>query len=238
MTARERVTRAMILAAGRGERMRPLTLTCPKPLLEAGGRPLIVWHLERLARAGVTDVVVNLSWLGERIPAALGDGSGFGLRLHYVDEGPEPLETGGGIVNALAHFGEGPFAVVNGDVWTDAPVPLAPAPGRLAHLVLVPNPPQHPRGDFGLEAGECRYDGPRRHTFSGIASYRPELFRGQPPGKRPLKPLLDRAIHAGLATAELYRGRWTDVGTPERLAALDAELRGAAPRGADRAASA
>jgi MurNAc alpha-1-phosphate uridylyltransferase len=218
-------TRAMILAAGKGERMRPLTLDRPKPLLEVGGRPLIVWHLERLAAAGVRDVVVNLSWLGHLIPAALGDGTRWGVQLHYVDEGPEPLETGGGIRNALHLLGDAPFVVVNGDVWTDCAIPPLPAPGVHAHLVLVPNPEHHPRGDFALESGECRLEGAVRHTYSGIASYRPEAFRPLAPGRFPLKPLLDRAIHAGRATAELHRGRWTDVGTPARLAALDAELR-------------
>lgn len=220
------VRRAMILAAGKGERMRPLTLHTPKPLLEVGGRPLIVWHIERLARAGIREIVINLSWLGDRIPAALGDGSRFGTRLTFVDEGPEPLETGGGLRNALPLLGEAPFVVVNGDVWTDSPVPPDPAPGVLAHLVLVRNPAHNLRGDFAIENGECRIDGPVRHTFSGVASYRPELFAPLATGRFPLKPVLDRAIHAGRATAELHTGRWTDVGTPERLAALDAELRG------------
>jgi MurNAc alpha-1-phosphate uridylyltransferase len=219
----------MILAAGRGERMRPLTLEKPKPLLEVGGKPLLVWHVERLAAAGIRELVVNLSWLGDRIPAALGDGTRYGVRLQYVDEGPEPLETGGGIRNALHLLGDGPFVVVNGDVWTDAPVPPLPAPGRLAHLVLVRNPEHHPRGDFALECGECRLEGPRRHTFAGVASYRPELFASLPAGRFPLKPILDRAIHSGRATAELHGGRWTDVGTPARLVALDAELRGRSP---------
>lgn len=227
MSARTAVPpRAMILAAGKGERMRPLTLQTPKPLLEVGGRPLIVWHLERLAAAGVLEIVVNLSWLGDRIPMALGDGTRWGVRLHYVDEGPEPLETGGGIRNALPLLGDAPFVVVNGDVWTDAPVPPLPGPGRHAHLVLVRNPDHHPRGDFALENGECRIDGPVRHTFSGIASYSPDAFRPLAPGRFPLKPILDRAIHAGRATAELHEGRWTDVGTPARLDALDRELRG------------
>jgi MurNAc alpha-1-phosphate uridylyltransferase len=215
----------MILAAGKGERMRPLTLTTPKPLLPVGGKPLIVWHVERLVAAGIADIVVNLSWLGAKIPAALGDGARFGARLRYLDEGPEPLETAGGIVNALDFFGDAPFVVVNGDVWTDAPVPPAPPPGRLAHLVLVANPDHHPRGDFALECGECRLEGPRRHTFSGVASYRPALFHGCAPGRRPLKPILDRAIHAGFATGALHRGRWTDVGTPERLAQLNETAR-------------
>jgi MurNAc alpha-1-phosphate uridylyltransferase len=220
-----RPTRAMLLAAGRGERMRPLTATLPKPLLAAGGKPLIVWHLERLARGGVTVVAINVSWLGGQLRAALGDGRAFGLHIEWYDEGPEPLETAGGIRNALALFGDEPFAVVNGDVYTDLPLPPpAPAPGRLAHLVLVPNPAEHPRGDFGLECGELRVDGARRYTFAGIASYRPALFAGLVPGRRPMRPVWDRAAHAGLVTAELYGGRWVDVGTPERLAALNASL--------------
>ena len=221
------LTRAMLLAAGRGERMRPLTLALPKPLLPAGGRPLIEWHIERLARAGVGEIGVNTSWLGERLRAALGDGARFGVRLHWFDEGLEPLEAAGGIVNALALFGDQPFAVVNADVWTDyALPPPAPPAGRLAHLVLVDNPVHHPRGDFGLECDELRLDGPRRYTFSGLASYQPQLFASLPAGRRALKPVLDAAIAAGLVTGELYGGRWVDVGTPERLAALDGSLRG------------
>jgi MurNAc alpha-1-phosphate uridylyltransferase len=217
--------RAMVLAAGRGERLRPLTATTPKPLLRAGGKPLIEWLLESLARGGIEEVAINTSWLGGELRAALGDGARFRLRLHWFDEGPEPLETAGGIVNALGCFGDEPFAVVNGDVWTDLPLPApAPVPGRLATLVLVPNPAHHPRGDFGLECGEVRLEAPRRHTFAGIASYHPRLFAGLAPGRRALKPVLDRAIHAGLVTGTLHNGRWTDVGTPERLAALDAEL--------------
>jgi N-acetyl-alpha-D-muramate 1-phosphate uridylyltransferase len=218
-------TRAMLLAAGRGERMRPLTMTTPKPLLRVGGKPLIVWHLESLARGGVTHVAINTSWLGAELRAALGDGSAFGLRIGWYNEEPEPLETAGGIRNALAFFGDQPFAVVNSDVYTDLPLPPAvPAPGRLAHLMLVPNPAQHPRGDFALECGELRLEGLQRYTFAGIATYSPALFAALAPGRRALKPVLDRAAHAGLVSAELYSGRWVDVGTPERLAALDAAL--------------
>jgi len=220
-----RPTRALVLAAGRGERMRPLTDTTPKPLLRVGGRPLIVWHLEKLAAGGVREVAINTSWLGQALRAALGDGAAYGISIRWFDEGPVPLETAGGIRNALALFGGEPFAVVNGDVWTDLPLPPpAPAPDRLAHLVLVPNPPQHPRGDFGIECGELRLTGPVRYTFSGIATYRPALFEGLVPGRRPLQPILARAAAAGLATAELHGGRWADVGTPERLAQLDASL--------------
>ena len=205
--------------------MRPLTDTTPKPLLRVGGRPLIVWHLEKLAAGGVREVAINTSWLGQALRAALGDGAAYGISIRWFDEGPVPLETAGGIRNALALFGGEPFAVVNGDVWTDLPLPPpAPAPDRLAHLVLVPNPPQHPRGDFGIECGELRLTGPVRYTFSGIATYRPALFEALAPGRRPLQPILARAAAAGLATAELHGGRWADVGTPERLAQLDASL--------------
>jgi MurNAc alpha-1-phosphate uridylyltransferase len=220
-----RPVRALLLAAGRGERMRPLTDAVPKPLLAVGGKALILWHLEKLAAGGVREVAINTSWLGEALRAALGDGSRHGVAIRWFDEGPVPLETAGGIINALATFAGEPFAVVNGDVWTDLPLPpVAPPPGRLAHLVLVPNPPYHPRGDFGVECGELRHDGAVRYTFSGIACYHPALFAGLPPGRRPLKPVLDRAAAAGLVSVEIHRGRWTDVGTPERLAELAAAL--------------
>ena len=215
----------MVLAAGRGVRMRPLTDTVPKPLLPLGGRPLIEWHLERLARGGVRDVAINTSWLGAALVTALGDGARFGLALRWFDEGAAPLETAGGIVNALAFFGEQPFAVVNGDVYSDYPLPPPPPADRDAHLVLVPNPAEHPRGDFGLECGELRLDAPRRYTFAGIASYTPRFFAGLSPGRRALKPLLDRALAAGRVSAEVYSGRWLDIGTPARLAAAEAALR-------------
>lgn len=216
--------RALVLAAGRGERMRPLTLHTPKPLLSVGGKPLIVWHLQRLAAAGVRDVAINTSWLAERLHDALGDGHEWGVSIHWFDEGPEPLETAGGIRNALPFFQGQPFLVVNGDVWTRVPFPAAPPAGRLANLVLVPNPPHHPRGDFGLESGELRYIGAERYTFSGIAAYHPMLFESLVPGRRALRPVLDGAAHAGRVTAVVSREPWVDVGTPERLAALDARL--------------
>jgi len=220
--------RAMILAAGRGERMRPLTLVRPKPLLEAGGEPLIVHHLRALAAAGFEDVVVNLSWLGDQIRAALGDGGRYGVRLHYSDEGPEPLETGGGIFRALPLLGAGPFLVLNGDVWTDvdwSALRERLAPGDLAHLVLVPNPAHNPPGDFVLERGRIVETPGERRTFSGAGVYRAELFRGCSDGIFKLAPLLRTAARAGRVSGELHTGAWLDVGTPERLAHLDALLR-------------
>jgi MurNAc alpha-1-phosphate uridylyltransferase len=211
--------KAMILAAGRGERLRPLTLTTPKPLLRVHGRPLIEWHLAALARAGVHEVVINLSWLGEQIRTALGDGAGHGVVIRYSDEGPEPFETGGGIWRALPLLGPDPFLLVNGDIYSDFDLAsLRAAPGALAHLVLVPNPPQHPQGDFALERGLIR--GEPRYTYAGIGVLHPELFAGCRAGRFPLLPLLRRAIALGRLHGELYRGTWSDVGTLERLSAL------------------
>jgi len=220
--ARARV--AMILAAGRGERMRPLTDRLPKPLLPVRGKPLIEYHVERLAQAGVERIVINLAWLGNLIRDALGDGSRYGLTIDYSDETPQALETGGGIFRALPLLGEGTFLVVNGDVFSDYPFARAGlAPGRDAHLVLVPNPPQHPHGDFGLERGLALPDAQVRYTFAGIAAYRREFFADSPGGAFPLRPLMVRAMAAGRCSAELYRGLWQDVGTVERLRALNAE---------------
>jgi len=219
------VKRAMVLAAGRGERMRPLTDKVPKPLLRVGSQTLIERHLVQLARVGIHEVAINVSWLGAALQDALGSGSRYDVRIHWFDEGPEPLETAGGIVNALGFFADEPFVVVNADVYTDHSLRLAePAPGRLASLVLVPNPPQHPRGDFGLECNELRLGASSRYTFAGIACYHPKFFAGLGSGKRPLKPLLDLAAGAGLVSATVYAGVWEDVGTPERLAALDAKV--------------
>jgi MurNAc alpha-1-phosphate uridylyltransferase len=220
----------MILAAGRGERMRPHTDEVPKPLLEAGGHALIEYHLHALGRAGVREVVINLAWRGGQIRAALGDGSRYGVRIDYSDEGPEALETGGGIFRALPLLGTAPFLVVNGDVWTDLdPGRLALPAGALAHLVLVPNPGHHPGGDFGLEDGRVTTAAPLL-TYAGIGVYDPRLFTGCTPGRFPLKPLLDRALAAGRLTGERYDGLWLDIGTPERLAALDRDLRSGAMR--------
>jgi MurNAc alpha-1-phosphate uridylyltransferase len=213
--------RAMLLAAGRGERMRPLTDQLPKPLLTVRGKPLIVHHLERLARCGVSDVVVNVAWLGDRIRAALGDGAAFGVSIHYSEEGAQALETGGGIFQALPWLGSEPFLVVNGDVFTDFDfAALSIAPEAWAHLLLVPNPVQHPQGDFALEGGRVVENGSTRWTYSGIGLYRPQLFDGCRPGRFPLLPLLRRAIAAGRLSGEVYGGAWSDVGTLERLAAL------------------
>ncbi len=218
--------KAMILAAGRGERMRPLTDHTPKPLLPVAGRPLIVHHLKALRAAGIGEIVINTGHLGERLPAALGDGRDWGVRIAWSPEPPEALETGGGVFQALPLLGPEPFLVVNGDVWTDYPfVRLPTAPAALAHLVLVSNPPHHPGGDFVLAAdGTVRECGGPSLTFSGISVLRPELFAGCAPGRFPLGPLLRRAMTAGRVSGEYHAGRWRDIGTPQRLAELDREL--------------
>ena len=217
----------MLLAAGRGERLRPITDTVPKPLVEVAGKPLIVYHLEALARAGVRDVVINLSWLGDRIRAALGDGAAHGVRIAYSEEGPVALETGGGIHRALPLLGPEPFLVVNSDVWTDMDFSrvLTLEEGAHARLLLAPNPPHHPRGDFGLETDFVVERESDRFTYTGIGVYRPELFEGCPPGKFPLLPLLQRAIAARRLRGEVYRGEWLDIGSPDRLTWLDARER-------------
>jgi len=219
----------MLLAAGRGERLRPITDTVPKPLVEVAGKPLIVRHLEALARAGIRDVVVNLSWLGEKIRATLGDGSRYGVRISYSEEGPVPLETGGGIHRALPLLGPDPFLVVNADVWTDMDFSrvLTLEEGVDARLLLAPNPPHHPRGDFGLEGDFVVEREADRFTYTGMGVYRPALFAGCAPGRFPLLPLLRRAIAARRLRGEVYRGEWLDIGSPERLAWLDARERAA-----------
>ncbi|HEX4388282.1 MAG TPA: nucleotidyltransferase family protein [Steroidobacteraceae bacterium] len=215
----------MLLAAGRGERLRPLTDRVPKPLVAVGGRPLIAWHLEALSRAGVREVVINLSWLGDQLRAALGDGSRYGLTIFYSEEGPVPLETGGGIFRALPHLGPDPFLVVNADVWSDIDYgALSLEPAAHAHLVLIPNPAHHPRGDFGLEDGFVVHKDSDRFTYSGIGVYRAQFFAGCEPGRFPLLPLLNRGIGARLVRGQLHRGGWCDVGSPERLASLEARL--------------
>ncbi len=223
------VVKAMILAAGRGERMRPLTDHTPKPLLPVAGRPLIVHHLEALRAAGIVEVVINTGHLGEQLPAALGDGQRWGMRIAWSPEPPEALETGGGIFQALPLLGQEPFIVVNSDIWTDFPLtrwtqpPLMPA--GLAHLVLVDNPPHHAQGDFALlDDGRVAESGTPHWTFSGVSVLRPELFAGCEPGRFPLGPLLRQAIAAGKVSGEFYPGEWRDIGTPQRLAELNSVL--------------
>lgn len=213
--------KAMILAAGRGERMRPLTDALPKPLLPVRGRPLVEWTIEALGRAGIHDLVVNLGWLGERLRDHLGDGSRLGARISYSEEGYPTLETGGGIHRALGLLGPDAFWVVNGDVFCDFGFSQRELPsGILAHLVLVPNPPQHPEGDFGLHEGMVHEKTGRRLTFSGISILHPGLFAGCHPGRFPLAPLLCAAMREGAVSGEVHDGLWSDVGTPGRLAAL------------------
>jgi len=215
----------MILAAGRGERMRPYTDATPKPLLRVGGKALIEYHLEALARAGLHEVVVNVGHLGGQIEAALGDGERYGVRIRYSREDAAILDTGGGILNALPLLGEAPFLVVNGDIYADYPFKQLPTvPAGLAHLVLVPNPPQHPGGDFALHGGRVTSEGDSLLTFSGIGVYRPQLFADCQPGVFPLAPLLRQAMAAGQVGGERYDGQWWDIGTPARLAALDQRL--------------
>ena len=226
-------TQALILAAGRGERMRPLTDKTPKPLLAVQGKPLIAWHLESLARAGVTDVVINTAWLEEQFAAALGDGSTFGLRIRYSHEGARfggALETAGGIATALPLMEDAPFWLVAGDVFMPgfsfpgADAERFDASGALAHIYLVPNPPHNPKGDFGIGAsGLALSRADPQFTYSTLGLYRPALFGNTPAGqKAALAPLLREAMQRGQVTAALYSGPWTDVGTPERLAELNA----------------
>lgn len=224
---------ALIFAAGLGERMRPLTHHTPKPLLLVRGKPLIAWHLEKLAAIDVRYVVINTSHLAEQFPETLGDGSQWGLRIRYAYEGPTPLETGGGMLNALPLLGPEPFIVINGDVWTDADFGALPAePEGLAHLLMVDNPPHHARGDFALdEHGTLHDEGDQRLTYSGIGVYRRELLNdwqtiagdttNDKPPRFKLAPLLRAAMQRGEISGSHHRGEWTDVGSPERLAALN-----------------
>lgn len=219
--------KAMLLAAGKGTRMLPLTATTPKPLLKAGGRSLIEHQILKLKAAGFTEFVINHAWLGAQIEAALGDGRQLGVAIQWSREG-EPFETAGGIVRALPLLGMESFAIVNADVWTDYPfvkLRSALAATDLAHLVLVPNPEHHPRGDFSLSAGRLTEAAEsQRYTYSGIAVFHPQLFAGLGEGKAPLLPVLRKAIGLGRASGEIFGGDWIDVGTPERLAALDRQL--------------
>lgn len=228
--------KAMILAAGLGARMRPLTDHTPKPLLEVGGKPLIVWHIEALVRAGITELVINTAWLGEKLQAALGDGHQFGAHIEWSHEG-EPLETAGGLVKALPQLVDAPFIVVNGDIWLrygiEALRERFAGMTQSAHLVLVDNPAHNPKGDFSLSADaitvgttlQAVNDGEHRYTFSGLSVLHPRLFSGLPEGKRALAPLLRAAMTAGDVTGEYFPGPWVDVGTPERLVELDQQIR-------------
>lgn len=216
--------KAVVLAAGKGERLRPLTDTIPKPLIEVRGKPLIVHHLERLRDAGFTQLHINTSWLAESIQTALGDGSRYGVHIHFSYEGPEPLETGGGLFRMLPALGREPFLVVNGDVFTDFPFETLKhklKPDFLAHLVMVANPAHHPKGDFHLSpAGHLRPTGEPKLTYSGIGVYKAEFFQDCRAGKFPLLPLLKQAMAAEALSGEQYLGMWNDIGTPAALAGL------------------
>jgi MurNAc alpha-1-phosphate uridylyltransferase len=226
--------KALLFAAGRGERMRPLTDATPKPLLEVGGKPLIAWHLEKLAAGGVREVVINTSWLAPQFALALGDGSAWGLRIVYSYEGGVPLETGGGMLAALPLLDDAPFLLVNGDVWTDYDFSrLAAPPEGLAQLVMVDTAAHVPRGDFALDAqGRLHSDGASRLTYAGIGVFDPRLFDAwrdivgdddgahQRPPRFRLAPLLRAHMARGAIRGEHHRGEWADVGTPERLQAL------------------
>jgi N-acetyl-alpha-D-muramate 1-phosphate uridylyltransferase len=218
----------MILAAGRGERMRPLTDNTPKPLLKVGGKPMIVWHLERLSAAGYKDIVINHAHLGKQIESTLGNGNAWGLSITYSAE-QVALETAGGIAYALHLLGNESFLVVNADIYTDidfAQLRMALKPDKLAHLVMIDNPSQHPAGDFALEGGLVNTEGPNKLTFSGVAVYSPELFNNTAIGEpAKLAPLLRQAMAAGAVTGQHHRGIWHDVGTPQRLFELNEQLR-------------
>jgi MurNAc alpha-1-phosphate uridylyltransferase len=213
--------RAMILAAGRGERLRPLTDRIPKPLVEIRGKPLIEYHIQALCEAGFREIVINQGHLGHMLPAAIGDGGRWGISIHWSDEQPAALETGGGIHKALPLLGESPFLVVNGDIWTDYPFArLRAVKCDWAHLVMIPNPPQHPQGDFALLNARIRSDGDSKLTFSGIGVYHPRLFERCEAGKFSVVPLLRSAMNNHLVTGEKYEGCWEDIGTLERLESI------------------
>jgi MurNAc alpha-1-phosphate uridylyltransferase len=217
--------RAMILAAGRGDRLRPLTDELPKPLVEVAGKPLIEYHLKALARAGFREVVINQGHLGDLLPEMLGNGSRWGVNIHWSDEQPEALETGGGIFKALPLLGSAPFLVINGDLWTDYPFArLRAVKCDWAHLVMVPNPSHNPVGDFALAGARIRETGDRKLTFSGMAVYNPRLFDGCQPGKFSVVPLVRLAMENHLVTGEEFQGDWNDIGTLERLDATRKEV--------------
>jgi len=213
--------KAMLLAAGRGERMGALTERCPKPLLPVAGKPLLRHHLERLSQAGVRDVVVNVSYLADQIEQYLQQQTDLPLSIQVSREA-QRLETGGGIHNALPLLGEAPFVLINSDVWSDYPLQQLPAePGGMAHLILVSNPPHNPNGDFGLGGSRVTTQGEPRYTFSGISVLSPRLFKGCEPGPFPLAPLLRQAMEQGTVSGEHYSGGWVDVGTPQRLRVVE-----------------
>ena len=216
---------AMLLAAGRGERLKPLTNTIPKPLLKAGNYRLIEYHLHKLRAAKISNLVINLSHLGQQIREALGNGENYDLRIRYSDEGPEPLETAGGIVQALPLLGDQPFILINADVWTDLEFSGLHLPqDKLAHLCLVDNPQHHPQGDFALHDNLVMNTGPNCLTYSGIGVYHPRLFTELPSGKRPLAPVLRTAIETEQISGFHYQGTWFDVGTAARLQTLRTRL--------------
>jgi MurNAc alpha-1-phosphate uridylyltransferase len=217
--------RAMILAAGAGERMRPLTDTTPKPLLKIGGKPIIEYHLEALSQAGFREIVINQGHLGEQLPAALGDGARWGVNIHWSVEPPSALETGGGIHQALPLLGNAPFLAVNGDIRTDYPFArLRAVKCDHAHLVMVDNPPHNPQGDFSLQGAILKPEGPGKLTYAGIAVYHPRLFANCEPGRYSVVPLLLEAMHNHIVTGERHAGLWSDIGTPERLEEINAAL--------------
>lgn len=219
----------MILAAGRGERMRPLTDTTPKPLLSVAGKPLIEYHIEALAALGIRDIVINLAWLGKQIQQQLGRGEKWGANIQYSLEEQGALETGGGIFQALPLLGKEPFVVLSADIWSEYSLSQLPplAAQDVAHFVLVPNPDFHERGDFGLQGNRIVDGAAERHTYGNIGVFRPEFFASCSPGKFPLAPLMFDWIRKGRVSGELFEGRWCNVGTPAQLEQLDRELQGA-----------
>ena len=218
--------RAMILAAGRGERLRPHTDITPKPLIQVGKHRLIEYHLLNLAKAGIKDVVINISWLADQIRETLGDGSNYSLDIIYSDEGEEALETAGGIINAMPHLGDKPFIVINGDIWCDYDLSTLTTriPEHEAHLVLVKNPEHNTAGDFALENGLIKNSGENKLTYSGIGLYTPAFFAGIQPGKKALAPILRKKSEDNKISGEIYNGEWVDIGTIERLAQLRSYL--------------
>ena len=221
----DNTVKAFILAAGRGERMRPLTDNIPKPLLKTGGKTLIEHRLLALKKAGISECIINVAYLGEQIQQLLGTGEQWGMNIKYSDEGSHALESGGGIINALALIGNDPFIVVNADIWTDFDFCTLPkAPPKLAQLILVDNPEHNPKGDFTLKNGTVSADGDNMLTYSGIAVFRPELFKHFPPGSQPLRPILISAMQSNNINGQHFEGIWRDIGTPKRLQDLQKML--------------